>query len=85
MSLVARSHVPTKRVGCVAGNAGAPANAAADSSLRPSVEEERAAMESTRLHAVEHGGNPKTGTEHGWVSSMRRKFERFLEKHGEEI
>ena len=28
--------------------------------------------------ALEHGVNAKAGGEHGWVGSMRRKFERFL-------
>ena len=56
-------------------------NAAVDASLRPSVEEERAMMEATRERAVEHG-QPKASGEVGYVGSMRRKFEVFLEKHG---
>jgi len=55
---------------------------AADASLRRTVEEERAVMAQTRQQAVEHGVNAKGGGEHGWVGSMRRKFERYLEKHG---
>ena len=43
---------------------------AADASLRPTVEEERAVMAETRQQAVEHGVNAKAGGEHGWVGSM---------------
>lgn len=56
-----------------------------DASMRPTAEEERVVMAATRQQAVEHGVNAKAGGEHGWVGSMRRKFERFLEKHGERL
>jgi len=56
---------------------------AADASFRPTVEQERAVMAETRQQAVEHGVNAKGSGEHGWVGSMMRKFERFLEMHGE--
>ena len=57
--------------------------AAFDASLVRTAEEEQAIMESTRQQAVEHGDSAKAGGEHGWVGSMMRKFERFLEKHGD--
>ena len=41
-------------------------------------------MAATRAQAAEHGDSAKAGGEHGWVGSLRRKFERFLEKHGED-
>jgi hypothetical protein len=58
---------------------------AAEAALRPTIEEERAVLEATRQHVVEHGVNAKAGGEHGWVGSMRRKFERYLEKHGADV
>ena len=57
-------------------------DAGVEASLRPTAEEERAVMTATRQQAFEHGVNAKAGGEHGWVGSMRRKFERYLEKHG---
>jgi hypothetical protein len=61
------------------------ATAAADAALHRTVEEEAARMDATRQQAVEHGVDPKAGGEHGWVGSMRRKFERFLEKHSAKV
>ena len=58
---------------------------AADASLRPTVAEERAVLEAARQHVLEHGVNAKAGGEHGWVGSMRRKFERYLQKHGADV
>ena len=55
---------------------------AADASERMTFEQEAERMEQLRQHVGEHGGNPKAGNEHGYVGSMRRNFERFLEKHG---
>ena len=49
------------------------------------VEQEALAMAATRERAEEHGVEPKSHGEHGWAGSMRRKFERFLEKHGERL
>ena len=57
-------------------------DAAFEASLRPTVEEEQAIIAATHQQAVEHGDSAKAGGEHGWVGSMMRKFERFLEKHG---
>ena len=59
-------------------------DAAFDASLARSIEEERAMMAASRQQAAEHGDSAKGGGEHGWVGSMMRKFERFLEKHGDE-
>ena len=49
------------------------------------VEQEAQAMAATRERAAEHGVEPKSHGEHGWAGSMRRKFELFLEKHGERL
>ena len=58
-------------------------DAALEAAMRPTVEEERAVMAATQQQAAEHGDSAKAGGEHGWVGSMMRKFERFLEKHGD--
>ena len=58
-------------------------DAALEAAMRPTVEEERAVMAATQQQAAEHGDSAKAGGEHGWVGSMLRKFERFLEKHGD--
>ena len=54
-----------------------------ESATTVTVEQEAQAMAATRGRAVEHGVEPMSHVEHGWTGSMRRKFERFLEKHGE--
>ena len=59
-------------------------DAAFDAEQRPTLEEERAIMAATHEQAAEHGDSAKAGGEHGWVGSMMRKWERFLEKHGGE-
>ena len=46
-----------------------------------SVEQEAAAMAAVRTQIEEHGVSEKTHGKHGLAGSMRRKFERFLEKH----
>ena len=40
-------------------------------------------MARIKQRAKEHGVNFKSHGEHGWVGSIMRKFERFLERHGE--
>ena len=56
-----------------------------ESATTVTVEQEAQAMAATRGRAIEHGVEPKSHGEHGWAGSMRRKFERFLEKHGERL
>ena len=40
-------------------------------------------MEACREQAAEHGEQPKSESENGMAGCMRRKFERFLERHGD--
>ena len=66
------------------------ANAEADAAcleqaVTATVEQEAAAMEEMQQRAEEHGINQKSAGVHGWAGSMMRKFERFLEKHGERL
>ena len=60
-------------------------DAVTDAAFTVSVEQEAVAMEAVQAQADAHGVNPKSHGEHGWAGSMRRKFERFLEKHGERL
>ena len=57
-------------------------SARCEAEVTTSVEQETAEMEATQEAADELGSNAKTWGEHSPVASMRRKFERFLEKHG---
>ena len=59
--------------------------AAADALMNPSVEQEAAEMARIKQRAKEHGVNPKSHGEHGWAGSIMRKFEPFLERHGERL
>ena len=53
--------------------------------MNPSVEQEAAEMARIKQRAKEHGVNPKSHGEHGWAGSIMRKFEPFLERHGERL
>ena len=58
------------------------ADEAATAAEERTPEAEREAMEAVREQAVEFGTNPKSAGEHGLAGCIRRKWERFLERHG---
>ena len=54
---------------------------AAEAALTLTHEQEAAEIAAIEQRAEEHGTNEKSGGVHGNVGSMRRTFERFIEKH----
>ena len=59
------------------------AEAALEAATQRTPEAEREAMEACREQAAEHGEQPKSESENGMAGCMRRKFERFLARHGD--